>query len=312
MADVNNKEKGRVYVEELFNPSILDKLFDGLYIIDKNKKIIYWNKSAEYITGYTSSEVVGKQYCCNILMHIDLKGNILCDGACPLDETLKDSQAREVSVFLHHKNGYRTPVSVRVNPLIDKNSKIVGVVEIFSHNSACEQFSLEIQELSNLAMLDTLTGLRNRRYAENIFISKIYDVHNGGPPFGVLFFDIDHFKRVNDDYGHDVGDKVLQSISNTLLQGLRTSDVLIRWGGEEIVAILSGNFTEDKLKKVANKLRIMVEKACIDIDGGLLSITASVGGTLALPNDSTDSIVKRADKLMYQSKASGRNRVTIG
>jgi len=299
-------------MEELFNPSILDNLFDGLYIIDREKRIIYCNKSAEGITGYSKAEVLGTQYCCNVLMHIDAEGDSLCNGACPLDKTLRDGEAREVSVFLLHKDGYRTPVSVRVTPLIDERSIIVGVAEIFSNNSAREQFSMEIQELSNLAMVDTLTGLRNRRFAEKIFINKLYEVHNGGCPFGVLFFDIDHFKKVNDEYGHDVGDKVLQSISNTLLRGLRTSDVLIRWGGEEIIAILSGNFTEEKLKRVANKLRILVEKACIHTDDGILFITASVGGTLALPNDSPDSIVKRVDKLMYQSKANGRNCVTIG
>lgn len=300
-------------MESLFNPSILDNLFDGLYIIDKNKKIVYWNKSAECITGYSSSEVIGKQYCCNILMHIDSEGNSLCNGSCPLNEILKGGQVGEVSVFLNHKDGYRTPISVRVTPLIDKMSDIVGAVEIFSDNSARERFSLEIQELSNLAMLDTLTGLRNRRFGESFFSTKIHEVSKGASPFGVLFFDIDHFKRVNDEYGHDVGDNVLQNISKTLLRGLRTSDVLIRWGGEEIIAIIFGNFTKDKLMKVAHKLRILVGESGIHTDdGGLLSVTASVGGTLALPNDSTDSIVRRADQLMYQSKANGRNCVTIG
>lgn len=299
-------------MKELLNLTILDNLFDGLYVIDKNKKIIYWNKSAEGITGYSSSEVVRKQYCCDFLKHIDSEGNNICDGNCPIDATLKDSQAREVLVFLQHKAGYRIPVSVRVTPLIDENRNIVGAVEIFKDNFAREQFSLEIQELSNLAMLDSLTGLRNRRFSEQFLINKIYEVQNGGFAFGVLFFDIDHFKRVNDEYGHDVGDKVLQSISNTLLYALRTSDVVIRWGGEEIIAILFGAFTNTKLKKAADKLRILIEKSCIHTDDGVLSVTASVGGTLALPSDSADSIVKRADQLMYLSKANGRNCVTIG
>lgn len=296
----------------LFNPSILDNLFDGLYIIDKDKKIIYWNKGAEYITGYSDSEIVGKQYCCKVLMHIDSDGKNLCTSACPLDEVLKDSQVRESIVFLHHKDGYRIPVSVRVAPLKDEIGNIVGGVEIFSDNSAREQFVKEIQELSKLAMVDTLTGLRNRRFAESFFNAKMHEVCNGGSGFGVLFFDIDHFKRVNDEYGHDFGDKVLQMISNTLLHGLRTSDFLIRWGGDEIIAILVGDFTEEKLASVANKLRILVENSCIQTVDGLFGVTVSVGGTLALPSDSTDSIIKRADQLMYQSKTNGGNRVTVG
>lgn len=299
-------------MNNLFNSNILDNLFDGLYIVDQDKKIIYWNKSAEDITGYSSSEIVGKQYCRNTLMHISCDGHSICDGICPLDNTLKDGENREVVVFLNHKNGYRISVTVRATPLIDENNKVVGAVEIFSINSSCDQFSIEIQELSNLAMVDTLTGLWNRRFAEKILNTKITEVHNGDSSFGVLFFDIDHFKRVNDLYGHDFGDQVLQSISNTLVSTLRTSDILIRWGGEEIVAILSGNFTEEKLNKVANKLRILVEKSYIHTQDGLLSVTTSVGGTLALPNDSTESIIRRADQLMYKSKAMGRNCVTIG
>ena len=299
-------------MKNIFYPRILDDLFDGLYIIDKDKKIIYWNKSAEDITGYSSAEIVGKQYCCNTLMHVDFEGNSLCNNACPFDGTLKDGQAREVSVFLCHKDGYRTPVSVRVTAVVDEDGEIIGAVEIFSDMSAIEQCSMENQKLSDLASMDTLTGLRNRRFAENFFNNKIAEVHNGGSPFGLLFFDIDHFKRVNDEYGHDVGDEVLQSISNTLRHGLRTSDFLIRWGGEEIIAILCGDFTVEKLKKVANKLRILIERTCIHTDKGLLSITTSVGATLALDNDSTDSIVKRADQLMYQSKANGRNCITVG
>ncbi len=299
-------------MESILNFSILDNLFEGVYIIDKDKNIVYWNKSAENITGYSSTDIVGKQYCCNVLMHIDADGNTLCTDACPLAETLIDGKLREASVFLLHKDGYRIPVSLRVAPLLDKNSNIRGAVEIFKDNSACEQCSREIQELSNLVILDTLTGLRNRRFAENFFKTQLCQLQNGGSPFGVLFFDIDHFKQVNDEYGHDVGDKVLQNLSNTLLRGLRVSDVLIRWGGEEIIAILFGDFTEEKLEKVANKLRILVEKSCVHTSNGLLSVTVSIGGTLALASDSTDSIIKRVDKLMYQSKANGRNCVTIG
>jgi len=296
----------------LFNSSILDNVFDGIYIADKDKNIIYWNKSAESITGYSSLETVGKKYCHTTLMHINYEGDSICKDTCPLDATLKDGQNREAMVYLNHKDGHRVSVSVRITPLLDEKSNTVGAVEIFSTNSTCEQLSVKMQELSNLAMLDTLTGLGNRRFAEKILNAKISDVHNGDSPFGVLFFDIDHFKRVNDEYGHDFGDKVLQNTSTTLVNALRSSDILIRWGGEEIIAILGGICTKEKLNKIANKLRILIEKSDIHTQDGLLSVTASIGATLALPSDSTESLIRRADQLMYQSKAKGRNCVTIG
>ncbi|MEG6585192.1 sensor domain-containing diguanylate cyclase [Dendrosporobacter sp. 1207_IL3150] len=292
--------------------NMLEYLYDGLYIIDNDKKIIYWNRSAEQITGYSSSEVIGKKYCCNVLRHVDINGNGLCDTSCPLAETLMDGDVREASVFLQHKAGHRIPVSIRVVPLRNNRGKVVGAAEIFFDNSKHEELSKEIQELSDLAMIDNLTGLRNRRFAKGFLEGKLNEVRNSGESFGVMFFDIDHFKYVNDKYGHDFGDKILQMVSNTLKFGLRSTDIVVRWGGEEIIAIVSGKMHKEKLAYLSDKLRLLVENSRIEYeDDEFVSVTVSVGATLALADDSVDSLVKRVDQLMYKSKANGRNCVTI-
>jgi diguanylate cyclase (GGDEF)-like protein len=161
-------------------------------------------------------------------------------------------------------------------------------------------------------LVDNLTGLRNRRFGENLLKTKLWEVGGGGSPFGMLFFDIDFFKLINDKYGHNVGDEVLKSLCNTLFSGLRASDILVRWGGEEIVAILPGEVSFSQLQKVADKIRLLVEKSSHLTSEGALYVTISVGGTLSLYGDTVQSIVKRVDKLMYQSKAKGRNCVTVG
>lgn len=298
--------------EKFYNPSILNNLYDGLYIVDKDKRILFWNISAEKITGYSHSEVIEKPYCNNILMHIDREGNNLCTKECPIDATLKDSQIREVEVYIHHKEGYRVPVSIRVIPLLDDAGEAVGVAEVFVDNSVHDELTKEIHELNALVMIDTLTGLKNRRFAEDYLTSKLHEVHRSGAILGVLFFDIDHFKQVNDEHGHEVGDSVLKMVSKTLVNGLRASDVVVRWGGEEIIVILSGNLTEEKLEYTANKLRILVEKSSLHINEGLLCVTVSGGGTLAKAEDTIDSLIKRVDQFMYQSKNNGRNLITIG
>jgi len=109
---------------------IIDNIHDGLYIVDKNRVITYWNKAAERITGFSAVEVMGHSCSENILTHIDGEGNSLCTGMCPLASTMDDGVMRETELYLHHKNGQRVPVSVRVTPLTDISNKDANVLRI--------------------------------------------------------------------------------------------------------------------------------------------------------------------------------------
>ena len=109
----------------------LDNLFDGAYVVDTKRVIQYWNKAAEELTGFTADEVVGRSSADNILNHVDLAGNLLCIIGCPLLGTLCDGQKREELVFLHHKQGHRIPIQIRVSPIQDESGKVIGAIEIF-------------------------------------------------------------------------------------------------------------------------------------------------------------------------------------
>jgi diguanylate cyclase (GGDEF)-like protein len=130
-------------------------------------------------------------------------------------------------------------------------------------------------------------------------------------PFGLLFIDIDHFKMVNDTYGHEMGDKVLRMVANTLRHNLRAADTMGRWGGEEFVILLN-NLDESGLETVANKLNFLVAQSRLDTEQHALSVTVSVGATLVTKEDTMETLMHRADQLMYASKNAGRNRVTTG
>src|SRR5689334_15269715 len=126
-------------MSEISPDKLLELLFDGLYYVDRNKKISFWNKAAEKITGYERAEVTG--FCCadNILRHIDDEGHELCLDGCPLSATLFDGQVREAHVYLHHKRGHRVPVSIRVTPIRDAEGEIIGAAEVFADNTAYAQ-----------------------------------------------------------------------------------------------------------------------------------------------------------------------------
>ena len=226
--------------------------------------------------------------------------------------TMQDGEPREAYVYLHHAEGHRVPVQIRATPLRDESGKIIGAVETFNKGISPEKTERRIRKLQQTALLDPLTTIGNRRHLEGRLKVSMVDYHEHRFPFGLLFCDIDHFKNLNDTYGHNLGDRVLRMIAQTLRTNIRETDTMGRWGGEEFLVILH-DIDANSLLKIGEKLRNLVRNSHLTLpDKRILSTTISIGGTLVRDTDTVDSLVDRADRLMYQSKANGRNCVTVG
>jgi diguanylate cyclase (GGDEF)-like protein len=219
----------------------------------------------------------------------------------PLIEALKDEdwEVRKRAALALRNLGENA-----VEPLID-------VMESEDEEIWASRLSTfeRVKELEKTAHIDTLTQVANRRLAEMTLQAKFNEMNRYNLTLGLLFIDIDYFKKINDEYGHDVGDRVLQMVATTLSENTRESDVVGRWGGEEFIVILP-HTNKEELFSTAERLRKTIEESVLDIGTKKIRVTISVGGTTARPNDTIETLVKRADQLMYQSKASGRNRVT--
>ena len=296
--------------DQSFHETLLDSLYDGVYFVDLNRKILYWNKGAEKLTGYSSEEVVGRACNDNLLKHTDDSGRLLCLGGCPLQQTMLDGQRYEHDVYLRHKLGHNVAVSVRSAPITNRQGEIIGAVEIFHDISAKKRIERRVGELEGLVYLDALTGVPNRRYLELKVHQAVQEAALFDRQFGVMMIDLDDFKLVNDRHGHDIGDLVLKTLSKTLNQSLRSSNVMGRWGGEEFLVIVSGTTTEG-LRAYAERCRKDIAWVKVPAPGGEVQLTASIGATMIHSQDSGQSVVKRADELMYQSKVEGRDRVTF-
>jgi len=294
---------------ESFFRKLLDNLYDGVYMVDARGQITYWNAGAERITGYAAEEAVGRKSCRELLSHVDGQGNALCDTACPLQATLQDGQPREVEAYLHCKSGDTLPVLVRVSPLRDSNGRIKGGVQVFSDTSFMEAAARRIQELEQMALVDALTGIGNRRFLEMTLIARLSEARRYGWSLGLLFIDIDDFKRVNDTYGHDVGDVTLKIVAETVAGSVRPFDVVARWGGEEFIALLI-NVGQQELTAIAERARSQVELAGYNRGSEVIRVTVSIGATRSRADDTLNQIIRRADELMYRSKARGRNCVS--
>jgi diguanylate cyclase (GGDEF)-like protein len=166
-----------------------------------------------------------------------------------------------------------------------------------------------LNELEQLALVDMLTGLPNRRHLESHVFSRLEELRRNQWSFGVLFVDVDGFKGINDAFGHDVGDKVLQMVGRTLDGNSRYFDLVGRWGGEEFLAII-GNAPRHLFGEVAERMRLLVARSELT-EPREIRVTISIGGALAQPDDSVESLIRRADEKLYEAKKAGRNCVRL-
>ena len=289
--------------------SIINNMHDGAYFVDNERTIQFWNKAAEEITGYAAEEIVGKQCQNSKLNHIDGEGRPLCIVGCPLFSTIIDGEQRRANVYVRHKDGYRVPIIVNIFP-INNGTDILGAVEVFTRNSPKVYEDNLIENLAGIAMHDALTNLPNRRYLESFLSFKFDEYTRFGRPFALLFADIDNFSKFNNTYGHDVGDAVLCNISTSLKNTMRNTDLVGRWGGEEFIGIYTIS-KDSEAVIVAEKFRQLVNNTEIMNNGEALCVSVSVGVTVICKSDTMQSIIERADHLMYESKQNGKNRVTF-
>ncbi|OEU60912.1 MAG: diguanylate cyclase [Desulfuromonadales bacterium C00003094] len=288
---------------------LLDHLYDGLYFVDPQRKITFWNRTAEQITGFTAEEVIGSHCYDNILNHVDAEGNSLCENGCPLSKAMEADTNIESEVYLRHKDGHRVPVAVRIRPLPGADGQVMGGIELFQDLSEKTGVLLQLEELRQLALVDGLTGLANRNYFEREIEAHLQEQARYGWPFGLLFVDIDNFKQINDTYGHEVGDRVLQMVARNLKHICRPFDVFGRWGGEEFIGLVR-NIQGPEMKSIAERLRMLIENSQLQHGDGFVGVTVSVGATLARVGDTLSCLVRRADELMYRSKNKGKNCLT--
>ena len=293
-----------------FRARLLDSLYDGVYFVDTERRITYWNHGAERLTGFSAAEAVGTHCHDNLLAHVDAQGCQLCMNGCPLLTAIHEDRSLESSVYLRHKQGHRIPVSVRVVPIHDTQEKVIGAVEVFSDSSRGISAERRVSELESIAFRDPLTMLPNRRYIALRVQQSLEETREFKRRFALLLFDIDRFKRVNDTWGHAAGDALLRTVAGTLTHSLRDNDLVGRWGGDEFLAILA-DVTPASMKKLAERCRQLIAQCAVPLHSSRIQTTVSIGATMLKRTDDAEKAIERADRLMYQSKTT-RNRTTSG
>ena len=264
-----------------------------LYDYEKNK-IVYVNKKAQELTEYTEEELLSMDDPFNLVYPKDM-------GAATkiVEERIRGYQdIQKVRFRIVTKRGKTKWVDFYSIPTIYKNRK----VNITTLVDISEDINRE-RMLAHLATRDQLTGILNRHALTQSFEQLINQVERYGGTFSIILFDLDNFKKVNDIYGHNVGDEVLRRFVKEARKVLRRSDIFGRWGGEEFLVLLP--MTSEPYT-VAEKIRRVIEECQFYKN---IRITISAGTAVYRKGDTLNSMVMRADDALYKAKAQGKNRV---
>ncbi|MGN6765592.1 MAG: GGDEF domain-containing protein [Rhizobiaceae bacterium] len=168
--------------------------------------------------------------------------------------------------------------------------------------------SARSETLEHAALTDGLTGTQNRRYFDDALREYLDEFRRIGKPVGLMILDLDHFKQVNDNHGHDVGDEVLREVASCLKDMTRYHDVVARLGGEEF-AVVAPNMNDEQLMKFAERIRKAISNLAVVSGNVRLKVTSSVGVAVWTGRASAEDFYRRADKMLYEAKRLGRNRV---
>lgn len=286
----------------------LERLYDGFHLVDTEGKVLIWNRRAERLLGRTAEEMLGQRWSPQLLGYRHLDERPMTAAETPMLRAIETGRTSLLPLMATHGNGQAVQMELQSMPLFDEQGRLQGVAEFYrdlSRNSG--KNSSNFRDLKLAATRDALTNVANRRELESQLTAMMEGfTDRSREPFSVIFVDADHFKRVNDTYGHSVGDQVLIDMARLLTQETYSGEVVGRYGGEEFVIVCPDTNIEQAYRR-SERLRSTLRKAVI---GGVdrLSITASFGVAQSEPGDTVDSLIRRADKALYQAKDQGRDR----
>jgi len=194
---------------------------------------------------------------------------------------------------------------------VDRNELLARARTQLRQKRYADSLREKVQQSIELALFDPLTGLNNRRFMENHLATMLDNAKVRRAPLTLMILDIDHFKQVNDTYGHDCGDEVLKGFADRLRGIIRGGDLLCRLGGEEFVIVMPGVAVQ-AATRIAERARLAIQEEQFPIDSSdrAIPVTVSIGLAERGPDDDAGSLYRRADQALYRAKANGRNRVS--
>jgi diguanylate cyclase (GGDEF)-like protein/PAS domain S-box-containing protein len=316
------------------DPELLLALFDitpaGIAIADQAGRYVEVNAAYCRMFGYAREELLGRTF--GLILpeadrHLEpmILGLALTQAAdAPTRWQVRHRSGRRLTVTSAFRTLFREDGSVRILTILSDVTALQDTVDRLEYrerelrqlNDSLEQLvaarTRALQEanaeLARLSAEDPLTGIANRRAFTATAARAIAAAGRGGQPLSLLLFDLDHFKRINDVYGHHSGDEVLREVVRRAAAVLRASDAFARWGGEEFIVLLPDTALAAALQ-AGEKVLDAVRRAPVAVAGAALAVTCSAGVVEWWPGETLEAMLRRADDALYRAKRRGRDRI---
>lgn len=301
------RESQTVTLGDLFHERLLNSLTDAVVYVDLNQQILLWNRAAERLTGLSAKSLNQKTWCPSIVQMISENKLPLEEEDCPIRHALQYGTQIVRRLQIQGRSHRRIAVDTMAVPVVGRDGVLHGATLIM--HDASSQVTLEetVQALHEKATKDPLTQVANRAEFDRVHEQFVRTHLEQNLPCSLIICDLDHFKRVNDTFGHQAGDASLVSFASLLQRSCRTGDLVARYGGEEFV-MLCADCDNATATARAEELRA----AIADIPQPVLQgkrLTASFGVTQIQAGDQPETMLRRADRALFQAKEAGRNRV---
>jgi diguanylate cyclase (GGDEF)-like protein len=294
-------------VDAMFQGRLLDTMYDAVVFIDGASRILLWNRGAERLTGICGASIRSQLWHPLLLGLCDEKGAAFAECDCPVYTAIHCGvqSLRRLTILGRHQQ----PVAVDAHaiPVIDQKGVTQGAVLVFHDASSETSLEQRCQSLHEKATKDPLTQAANRAEFDRVHTMFIATHQQQQVPCSLLMCDLDHFKSVNDTYGHQAGDDVIKSLASLLKSSCRPGDLVARYGGEEFVVLCADCDNGSAVRRAKQVCKSLSQLPQPKMGGE--SVTVSIGVTEVQPGDTPETMLRRADRALLMAKAAGRNRV---
>jgi diguanylate cyclase (GGDEF)-like protein/PAS domain S-box-containing protein len=274
----------------------------AVYVVDRERRILFWNRSAENMTGFMSHDVIGRSANDHILMHCDETGKLLNNEESPLSRALRDGKQHSAELYVRHKAGHRLKVKTSTLPILDDHGAVRAAVECFDEIRAVPADDRHRLNLAAHGCLDPTTGLINRAMSETQMRESLEMLKAYGLRFGVLWIEVQGLIKVAMKDGREAAEGLINVVAHTLAHELESAIVLGRWGEDQFVAIVP-DCTSVELERLAQKVRRVVGVSEINWWGDPLSVVVTVGRAMAEAGEDAQSLLERARRAVAVNRS---------
>lgn len=291
----------------LFEQKLIDTMHDGVVFVDTQAKITLWNKGAEQITGISRGAATGRTFAPSLLEMCNNGNRRIHDGSCPVTRALRTNSQIRQRLLILGRQGNLVPIDLHAIPVVGPDGGLQGAT-ILLHDAQPEATLEERCEALHAEVTrDPLTKVANRAEFDRMQALFIEAHEQAKQPFSLIMVDIDHFKSINDTFGHQAGDEAIITVSTLLTSMCRAGDLVARYGGEEFAVLCADCNNADAARRAEEIRRKISETPHSYLSNRRL--TASFGVTELQAGDNSETMLRRADRALLMAKEQGRNQV---